>query len=60
MNHQLYLASNSERIKKNRLKGRIWMVILFLSLAYLFGGGLSEDGSVIMSVDANFNSGCVH
>ena len=36
LNHQLYLASNSERIRKNRLKGRVWMIVLFLSLAYLF------------------------
>ena len=36
LNHQLYLASKSERIKRNRLKNRLWVVVAFLSLASLF------------------------
>ncbi|MDO7886771.1 YcxB family protein [Hymenobacter cheonanensis] len=36
LNHQLYLASKSDRIKKSRLKRRIWAVVAFLSMAWLF------------------------
>jgi hypothetical protein len=36
LNHQLYLASKSKRIKKSRLKRRIWAVVAFLSMAWLF------------------------
>jgi len=33
LNHQLYLASKSERIKKNRLKSRLWATSMSLSVA---------------------------
>jgi hypothetical protein len=36
LNHQLYLASKSERIKKNRLKNHFWVVAAFLSMTLLF------------------------
>lgn len=36
LNHQLYLATKSPRIKRNRAKGRIWAIIMFVALASIF------------------------
>lgn len=36
LNHQLYLASKSPRIKQNRLKSRVWVIAMFLALASMF------------------------
>lgn len=36
LNHQLYLATKSPRIKRNRIKSRVWVTAMFLALASLF------------------------
>jgi hypothetical protein len=36
LNHQLYLATKSPRIKRNRIKSHIWVIVMFLALASLF------------------------
>ena len=36
LNHQLYLASKSPRIERNRIKSRVWVIVMFLALASVF------------------------